>query len=1052
VSSIYTFQADKNPLRLRINEAYLGDETSQVKSIIRQLKLDSNQQAQIEQMAKQLVIAVRHKSHTEGGINAFLQEYDLSSHEGVILLCLAEALLRIPDQKTADCLIRDKLVNADWEKHLGKSHSLFVNASTWALMLTGRISRQDEFLNEKPFATVSELISRISEPVVRASLQEAMRIMGDQFVMGKDIAHAISRSQNKRYKENLYSYDMLGEAALGATDAEYFFAAYQSAISQIKVSQHTPCNINLAPSISIKLSALHPRFELAQRVRVMQELVPKLTALAEMACESNIALTIDAEEADRLDLMLDIFEAVYVQPQFKHWQGMGIVVQAYQKRALTVIDWLINLAKIHGRCIPLRLVKGAYWDSEIKWAQEQGLADYPVFTRKEYTDLSYITCVQKLFTADKWIFPQFATHNARTLATVLSIFSDIDTFEIQRLQGMGELLFTEVRKLVAKPPRVRVYAPVGAHRELLPYLVRRLLENGANTSFINKIGDTNIDIDKIIFDPLQASKQSKCLPHASIPLPKDIFRPNRINSAGVNLCDIQQLQAISDSLQAYGMNHYKEDSNISGGENLPQSDILHTKNIYSPSNSKEIVGHYASVSEEFVSSAFDSAVSFSDYWRNTSVDSRADCLYKVADLIEENSTELLYLCVKETGKCIADGLAEIRESVDFCRYYAQLAQQKLMAAEELIGPTGEQNSLILNGRGVFVCISPWNFPLAIFCGQIAAALVSGNCVIAKPASDTPLIAAKLIRLFQQAGVPDAALQLLICSSELLSKTVLNDARLAGVAFTGSTQTARKINIQLAKRDGPIIPFIAETGGINTMIVESSALPQQVVIDVIKSSFNSAGQRCSALRVLFLQDEIADRVIELLCAAMAELKIGDPANIDSDIGPVITYDSQQKLLKYIDKMKIQARLIYTIPLSDNLTLGHYVPPTVFQLKHINDLEGEIFGPILHIIRYQAKYLRAVIESINQTHYGLTLGIHSRIDQTVNTIIKTAKVGNIYVNRNMIGATVGVQPFGGEGLSGTGPKAGGPNYLLRFSTERVITNNRSAIGGNTLLLNS
>jgi len=1087
---------ERDAKRYAIQQAFLADETQCVEALLRGIDLTPQDQVKIQQKAAQLVQQVRGKAHSAGGLSAFLQEYDLSSQEGVVLLCLAEALLRIPDAQTADQLIRDKLTSANWERHLGGSQSLFVNASTWGLMLTGRVISVKDASRLGYAGLVNAMVSRVSEPVVRAALREAMRIMGHQFVMGQTIDEALTRSKTKNFKAYRFSYDMLGEAAISQLDAEKYFAVYLEAITtiaqQIEGSKDTPS----APSISIKLSALHPRFEFSQYGRVMDELIPKVKRLAQAAQAANIALTIDGEEADRLEMTLDIVEAILQDKNYDSWSGLGLVVQAYQKRAPFVIDWLAAITHQTGRCIMVRLVKGAYWDTEIKRAQEQGLAGYPVFTVKQHTDLSYLYCAGKLLAIGARVLPQFATHNAHTAAAVLAMNKQGARFEMQRLHGMGDALYGELR---AMEPTLncRIYAPVGSHKDLLPYLVRRLLENGANTSFVNRISDEKLPIADIIADPVDNVRQSDKAPHANIPLPEAIFKPERKNSKGCNLADelvLQQLQeamnpdrdklwyarAMAKSREAgvnnrYGNGQYhentpnRENTKTHDGNDITEHKTMrsvsvanidtiansqHTtstkRTVLNPANRHHKVGSVVDAELNTVEHALSLTDEFAPIWNRTSVGQRAQCLDNMADLLEKNKAELISLLTYEAGRCIPDAIAEVREAVDFCRYYAVLARKIFTEPLCLPGPTGETNTLSLHGRGVFVCISPWNFPLAIFCGQVVAALVAGNCVIAKPASQTPLIAGRTVALLHEAGVPPEALQFLPLPGALVAEGLLADHRVAGVAFTGSTETAASINLRLAQRGGAIVPLIAETGGQNVMIVDSSALAEQVVQDVIKSAFNSAGQRCSALRVLFLQEEIAPRVIELLRGAMAELNVGFPQYLSTDIGPVIDVQAQQALEYHISRMSKEGRLIFRVPMADTLLNGSFVGPCAFEIEHLSQLTTEVFGPILHVIRYSANSLDSVLADINNTHYGLTLGIHSRIQEKAASIQQAVKVGNIYVNRNMIGAAVGVQPFGGEGLSGSGPKAGGPHYLYRFSTERVVSVNTAAIGGNTHLL--
>lgn len=998
----------------------------------------------IQHQARELVIAVRENTQSFGGLNAFLQEYDLSSREGIVLLCLAEALLRIPDADTADSLIRDKLTNANWEQHLGQSQSWFVNAGTWGLMLTGRMINLDEATQQDPMTVVNGLMARASEPVVRSALREAMRIMGHQFVMGRTIEEALARSEKEPNRIYRYSYDMLGEAALCQEDADRYADVYRQAINAIAAHRDNKLSIEQAPGISVKLSALHPRFEYAQRDRLTNELIPKVMALAEVAQQANISMTIDGEEADRLDITLDVIEAIIGDPQFAAWPGLGVVVQTYQKRAPHVIDWLGELVQRHQRRIMVRLVKGAYWDTEIKRAQEQGLAGYPVFTRKQHTDVSYLACAQKLLTMGEAVYPQFATHNAHTAAAVIHMAGKRHSYEMQRLHGMGEALY---QALLDDDNSVacRVYAPVGSHKDLLPYLVRRLLENGANTSFVNRITDDRQPIDDIVADPVQRVQGSNLSAHPRIPLPVAMFGEQRRNSSGINLSDEQELLALQSQIEPYHQQQWLASPLVDG--NALQGD---KQPLVNPANHQQIIGEVIVATEQHVEQAITSAQASSIEWDKVPGNERAAVLDRAADLLEQQRAKFISLIIREGGRCIPDALSEVREAVDFCRYYAHLARVQITRPQELPGPTGESNVLTLHGRGVFVCISPWNFPLAIFCGQVAAALVTGNSVIAKPASQTPLVAMEAVQLLHKAGVPGNVLQLLPGSGTVVGNRLVTDPRIAGVAFTGSTQTANNINLKLAQRSGSIVPFIAETGGQNAMIVDSSALPEQVVVDVIKSAFNSAGQRCSALRVLFVQQDVAPRMLSLLKGAIQELNIGEPSWLSTDVGPVIDSTAQHNLQQHIAWLQQHGRLVCELPENEFWQAGTFVAPCVYEIEALSQLKQEVFGPILHVILYKADQLDEVIQAINATHYGLTLGIHSRIEEKARYIQQRVRVGNIYVNRNIVGSVVGVQPFGGEGLSGTGPKAGGPHYLYRFTTERVFTNNSSAIGGNATLL--
>ena len=1026
-------------LRRAIAQAYRADESDCVEALLAQAALGPAADRRIAERARKLVVAVREGRQGAGGIDAFLQEYELSSQEGVVLMCLAEALLRIPDGETADRLIRDKLGDADWEKHLGHSDSLFVNASTWGLMLTGRVVRLDPGLKGGAGSVVGKLFAKSGEPVIRRAMVQAMRILGRQFVMGRTIEEALARARPAEAKGYRHSFDMLGEAAHCAADADAYFEAYRAAIDAIGASAGDG-ELFAQPSISVKLSALHPRYEYAQGQPMVERLAERLLDLAQRAKAQGIGLAVDAEEADRLDPSLDIFAAVYRHAALVGWEGFGMVVQAYQKRAPMVIDWLAALARDGGRRIPVRLVKGAYWDSEIKRAQEQGLDGYPVFTRKLATDVSYIACARRLFDGADAFYPQFATHNAQTLAVVLELAGSHRDFEFQRLHGMGEALYGEVVGPDKLGLSCRVYAPVGSHESLLPYLVRRLLENGANTSFVNRITDEALPVEDIAADPVARLSDLAVKPHPRISPPLALYGAERVNSRGIDLSDRASLeplaQAMSEAL----------DKPLTAGDTAAGK----ARPIHDPADRRRLVGHVVEADEEAVDEALDAACAAAPDWAATAAEMRAACLDRAADLLEENTAEAMAIAIREAGKTIPDALAEIREAVDFCRYYALRARADFAEAAILAGPTGETNRLSLHGRGTFVCISPWNFPLAIFTGQVTAALVAGNAVIAKPAEQTPLMAAFVVRLLHRAGVPEDALRLLPGDGALVGARLVGDPRIAGVAFTGSTETAWAINRNLAAKSGPIIPLIAETGGQNAMIVDSSALPEQVVVDVLASAFGAAGQRCSALRVLFLQADVAPRTIAMIAGAMDELRVGDPALLATDIGPVIDEQAKAVLEAHGKRMARLGTEINRLDLPGETREGSFVPPMAFEIDRIDQLEREVFGPILHVIRYRADRLDRVIDAVNGTGYGLTLGIHSRIGEVVDYISTRVRAGNIYVNRNMIGAVVGVQPFGGEGLSGTGPKAGGPRYLNRFANERSYSVDTTAAGGNASLL--
>ncbi|MBB6367188.1 RHH-type proline utilization regulon transcriptional repressor/proline dehydrogenase/delta 1-pyrroline-5-carboxylate dehydrogenase [Xanthomonas sacchari] len=1039
-------------LRAAITAAWLKDEAEHVRELLEQARLPAADQAKVQALAADLVTRVRARAQDQGAIEAFMRQYDLGSEEGVLLMCVAEALLRIPDQDTADKLIRDKLGDADWKKHMGESDSILVNASTWGLMLTGKLVQINDLTRADVSGAFKRLIGRVGEPVIRLAVRQAMKIMGHQFVMGRTIGEALTRSKKGDNAHYRYSFDMLGEGALTMKDAQRYLDAYRQAIHAIgrhfaaQRQQGGKDAVFAAPSISIKLSALYPRYEHAKRARVMAELVPGVLELAQLAKSYGIGYTVDAEEADRLELSLDIIEATFSDPSLDGWEGYGLAVQAYQKRTPYTIDFLADLARRVGRRIPVRLVKGAYWDAEIKRAQVEGHPGYPVFTRKQNTDVSYLACAKRLFAHSDALYPMFATHNAQTIAAVRAIAGGRD-YEHQKLHGMGDDLYAEVIPADRLGVPCRVYAPVGSHEDLLPYLVRRLLENGANSSFVNRITDEDVAIEDLIRDPVEAVSAFASIPHPKIPLPVDLLRSqnhNRKNSMGANLANDNDLRALADQLNT-ALKPWHAAPLVPGaviaGDALP---------VANPADRRQIVGHWKPADAATVEKALSNAAAAYPAWNRTPAASRATILEHAADLLEARMPEFMALCVKEAGKTLPDGVAEVREAVDFLRYYAGQARAQFGAPERLPGPTGESNELQLHGRGVFVCISPWNFPLAIFLGQVAAALAAGNSVIAKPAEQTNLVGHAAVKLLHEAGVPEAVVQFLPGDGATVGAALTRDARVAGVAFTGSTETARAINRALAARDAAIGVLIAETGGQNAFIADSSSLPEAVVKDAISSAFISAGQRCSAARVLFVQDDIADKVMTMLAGAMAELKVGDPGLLSTDVGPVIDADALQILTDHAARMDREARAIAVAATDAATAHGSFFAPRAYELQSLAQLQREIFGPVLHVIRWKADQLDAVIDQINATGYGLTLGVHSRIDETIERIASRVAVGNVYVNRNQIGAVVGVQPFGGQGLSGTGPKAGGPHYLLRFATEKVVTVNTTAAGGNASLL--
>ena len=1036
----YRATGSDHPLRAEIRAQYHMDEIDLVESMLQAQPPSSERDAQIQQTARALVESLRKKNESASLIDSFLQEFTLSSEEGIVLMCLAEALLRIPDAVTADALIKDKLLSGDWGAHLGHSESLLVNASTWGMLLTGKWVSMDDQTRRDPFGFIKRLVAKSGEPAIRVAVRQAMKMMGHEFVLAENIDLALEKANKQQDKGFSYSYDMLGEAACSDVDAKGYLQAYQKAIDALSKSAvaNEPAH---NPGISVKLSALHSRYEFAQLARVEAELYPRLFALAKQAMVAGIGFNIDAEEADRLEPSLSLLEKLAYEPELADWNGLGFVVQAYQKRALAVIDWMQDLARKSGHRFMLRLVKGAYWDTEIKYAQVQGYADYPVFTQKENTDLSYLLCAQKMLDNPDAFYAQFATHNAHTVAAVMCYAGAQTDFEFQCLHGMGEAMY---EKVVSDGYRCRIYAPVGEHKRLLAYLVRRLLENGANTSFVNLLANKDQDIDEIIANPVEKIIRHTSHRHPGIPLPKYLYTAGRINSSGVNLAD-------SDSLDAY-YNYLKtvQDSQWQAVPLLasmtPNTDAPVA--VLNPAFKNKPVGSVQYSNDAQVEAGLDAAREAYDAWDRLGGDARAKILETAADLYAHHQFELLALCQLEAGKTLADAVAEIREAIDFMRYYAIQARAEFTGVTQMEGPTGEANEYSLHARGVFVCISPWNFPLAIFTGQLSAALLAGNAVIVKPAEQTPLIAWRAVQLLHQAGVPRAVLQYLPGEGKTVGARLTSDVRTDGVVFTGGTDTARHIQRALGGRENCALPhLIAETGGLNAMIVDSSALAEQVVVDVIASAFQSAGQRCSALRVLYVQQDIAADLIKMIKGAMAELRAGDQTLLHNDIGPIIDAQALNTLKAHIAKFDDKAILARAPAAKES---GNFLPASLIEISGIGALEKEIFGPVLHVAQVKAGEIDTVVDAINASGYGLTLGIHSRINSTVERIRARAKVGNLYVNRNVIGAVVGAQPFGGEGLSGTGPKAGGPHYLHRFAVERVVSTDTTAAGGNASLL--
>ncbi len=1094
------------PLRCAIRRARFTDEASLVAALLDAAPYDDELAGQIRSDAAALVRAVRADRAGRTVLDRFLAEYGLSNQEGVALMCLAEALLRIPDSRTAERLIADKLGTREWASHIGHSDDLLVNASTWALMLTGSVVALDRGFASDPLQWMRRLAKRLGEPVIQGALRQALHILGAEFVLGRTIEEALRRSASGVR----YSYDMLGEGARDAQAARRYLEAYSHAIASLANAEPvrtpggasppsgsgstiglparaaaealsspdsgseiaTPSPILAQASVSVKLSALHPRYEFAQRKRVHGELYPRLKSLADSAAAGGIALTIDAEEADRLDLSLELFERLAADDDLTGWPGLGLAVQSYGKRALPVIDWLIALARATGRRIPVRLVKGAYWDAEIKHAQTLGHPDFPVFTRKANTDLAYLVCVRRMLKHPGELAAQFATHNAHTVAAVMALAEESRGFEFQRLHGMGESLYRAATAHYPELPPVRVYAPVGLHEDLLAYLVRRLLENGANASFVNRVLNERLPPEALVADPVRQVGATSPAAHPGIRAPRELYGDLRVNSAGRDLTDaanVRELKrhcaaltgspihaapivaGVTDGFSgaAPGVADLADDMTDAAPRGAGVAVGCARRAIRNPARHAELLGHCVDAALADVERAVERAAHEQPAWNDVGAAHRAGVLGTAADRLEAVLEEFAALLVKEAGKTLPDAVAEVREAVDFCRYYTAEARRLVAEPAALPGPTGESNRLSLHGRGVFVCISPWNFPLAIFLGQIAAALVTGNAVVAKPAEETPLIAFEAVRLLHSAGVPAGVLHLLTGDGSI-GAALVSHPKTAGVAFTGSTQTAWHINRALAKRNAPIAPLIAETGGQNVMFVDSTALPEQVTDDVIQSAFGAAGQRCSALRVLYLQADIADRTLAMIRGAMDELRVGDPEKLETDVGPVISVAAAAGLEAHVARLAAEGASRHTAPLTAECRNGTFVAPELLEVETIRQLDGEQFGPILHVVRFDGREIESAVSEAMSTGYGLTLGLHSRIEGRAERLFEFVSVGNVYVNRDMVGAVVGSQPFGGQGLSGTGPKAGGPHYLLRFTTEKVLTLNTAAIGGNMELL--
>ncbi len=1028
--------ADLNALRQDINRFYRLDETVKVDALLTQLSLTDAEHAAIAKETVTLIDTVRRHPGERTLLEDFMQRYALSTDEGIALMGLAESLMRIPDHATADALIIDKITHGHWDAAQPVDNKILTTLSGWGLAVS------DYVLQASDNHVFGCLVKRMGTPLIRQAVMQAVKLLGGQFVAGRDLPEALVNSNKGDAKDYLFSFDMLGEGARTDLKAKDYYNHYIHAIETLGTAQANDTRPLFAKDgISVKLSALHPRYEEAQKDNCLPAMIKRVRELAKLAKQYNVLLTLDAEEADRLELSLDIFAAVFTHADLQDFNGFGLAVQAYQKRCQPALDWLIALAHQQQKIIPIRLVKGAYWDSEIKRAQERGLSGYPVYTRKVNTDVSYLVAADKMLAANDAIYAQFATHNALTIAQIKHLANKHHNthYEFQRLHGMGDPLYHALsaknfqQEFGAAPP-CRVYAPVGHYQDLLPYLVRRLLENGANSSFVNHIYDQRIAPESLIQNPLTIAARTADKSHMSIPLPQYLFH-DRLNSVSYDLSDRDDQNHLIQILE-----YYKTHNWIAGG----QTDSKQMRAIHNPADPVHIVGHVKDILPDEIDGMMHTLATAFPAWNHRPLAERAVILNKIADALAKHCDELIAICTYEAGKTIPDAVAEVREAIDFCRYYAVQARQTLNPIT-LPGPAGETNILRHEGRGVWMCISPWNFPLAIFVGQVVAALVAGNCVAAKPAPQTCLIAARAVALMHEAGVPHNVLQVMTGGNDT-GAAITAHPSVAGIAFTGSTQTAWRIQKTLADKQGPLIPFIAETGGQNVMIVDSSALPEQVVDDIIRSGFQSTGQRCSALRVLYIQEEIAPAVLNMLRGAMAELRLGNPAHFSTDVGPVIDEAAKQRLNAHLHGSDMPMMQAHAAPAN-----GYFVTPTVLNIKSIADLAAEHFGPIVHVVQFASDKKDKIIHEINAYGYGLTLGIHSRIESFIDQVVQQARVGNIYVNRGMTGAVVGVQPFGGMGLSGTGPKAGGPHYLQRFTTEKTVTINTTAVGGNTVLAN-
>lgn len=1026
----------------QLDETKFADEEAFLAGVLADAPLDASSRLAAVRRGRDLVEIARAKGRKKGMMESFLEEFGLSNSEGLALMCLAEALLRVPDADTRDDLIAEKIRSGDWSAHKGQSDSWLVNASTWGLMLTGRVIGPPREALGGAGKFVQGLVRNSGEPVIRSAMMQAMRIMGEQFVLGRTVKEALKRGKRmvKAGEAAHFSFDMLGEGARTMADATRYYDAYCKAVTTVGAIEETAVAPEHKSGISVKLSALHPRYEAVNETRVMAELYPRLLTLCEMAAKANINLCLDAEEADRLVLSLKLLERLMREPALQGWSGLGLAVQAYQKRAPLVIERLAALSGETGMRLMVRLVKGAYWDSEIKHAQVEGYANFPVFTTKQGTDLNYLNCARLMLRAAPRLYAQFATHNAHSLAAVELMARDegVTAFEYQRLHGMGESLYDAAEA----GGKVRIYAPVGAHEDLLPYLVRRLLENGANTSFVHSFLDPDVPVEQVVEDPL-AKVEIGPRRHPRIPTPPRLYGPTRRNAAGLDLSQARERQTIAEA-----MKDMRDHPVMSAGPIIAgKAQLGGTSPVYVPFEAATVLGQVREAGPEEIDQALTATNAFQPQWDALGGARRADILRQMADALEAEAPRLIALMAREAGKTLADGVAEVREAVDFCRYYARQAEAEFEDPVRLPGPAGETNHISLHGRGSFACISPWNFPLAIFTGQIAAALAAGNCVLAKPAEQTVLTAFEAVKLFHQAGLPVDALHLLPGRGEVVGAALCADPRVSGVCFTGGTDTARLINRSLADRPGPIIPLIAETGGLNAMFVDTTALREQVIDDMIVSAFGSAGQRCSALRLAFLPEDTADMLIEGLMGAMDELKLADPGLPDTDVGPVIDAEAKAALSAHLDTLSQSARLLKQLPAPE---AGHFFGPALVEISSLDQLQKETFGPVLHVLRYDPDKVAALGQALRAKGYGLTLGVHSRLQRFAEAVKAACPVGNTYINRSMTGAVVGVQPFGGEGLSGTGPKAGGPHYLHRFANERTVTVNITAQGGDPELL--